>query len=43
VPVLQAELDELVGADCLLCGQVMIDSVALPLGAGAAEDHLWAL
>ena len=34
---LQGELDKLVACDCLLCGEVMIRSVADPLGLDAAR------
>lgn len=39
---LQAELDELVGAECLYCGQVMIDSVAVPfVDEDSPGGHEW--
>ena len=43
VAALQAEFDELVGAECLYCGQVMIDSVAVPFldDDGDAVAHEW--
>ncbi len=42
VSVLQAEVDELVGAECLYCGQVMIDSVAVPfVDDDSPGGHEW--
>jgi len=38
---LQAQMDEYVAKECLFCGEIMINSVAEPLGGEAEDDDEW--